>query len=1051
LVHGTVKGLFKLLGAVGMLVVVLSAWLVYRVSEGPLSLSALTPYIEAALSRPDEGIGVTVQDTILAWSRDTHSLEIEGVGVILTRNGAEIASLPELSVRLSGNALLRGKLVARAIRLLHPGLSLVRDEEGVISFGIGGDGGGGTALADVGVDALLAPPGRETLAGQLQSIQIVDAQVALEDRKLGISWTAPRADFTFSRDSRGIALSARLDLLLDGRSGHLDADGVYAMQGRSLDLKLWGGGVTPSSLARLTPQLDFLSAVRFPIGGQVTLTYRLGDGITSLSADVAAGEGTLDLTPVAGFAMPVKSVGLKAAFHKEELELQQFRVDLGGTVLTADGKITDLAGAMRTSLRFRADGAALDALPAIWPKPLAPHPRAWIAANLTHGRIQTVAGTLNGHVPAGKGVGDFIVDALDGSLNVDDATVRYMPTMPKVEHVAASANFDADKFTIDLAGGEAANLTLPTGKVVLKGLSKPDQDADITLKIDGSVADVLRFIDHPPLGWTSKFGIDPNQIGGDAELLLSLKFPLVENLSLDKLAIRVEADDRGLSMPKVLQDLDLTDGMIHFSVDNNGLDAAGTAQLDHRPAAIRWRENFAKAAFRSRYQVAAQLSDEGRRLAGLGAAPFQPPYLKGAAPVEIAATMLQPGRWDVGVKADLTPVELVMPGLNYAKAAGAKAQATADFQLVDNKMARVQRFRVNGDNNLDVSGDVAFDKDGEIRRVNLPRATFARSELSGAVTFRTDGGLAVTASGPVFDGREIVADRPTDPATDKLAPRPPLPPRSETAPPPPPKEVTPLSIEARFDKVWLSDQGFVTGAAADLVRDHLYWRRAHISAETADHRRLTLDLHPTDDAHSSVVLDSDDAGGVFRAMDVFDNMRGGKMKLNAVYDDKAPGRPLSGRLKVEDFQLENAPVLAKLLTVAGLTGILDLMSGQGIHFDKLDMPFSYVDGWLAISDGQAAGSALGFTAKGRIDLQTDRSALEGTLVPAYAINSVLGGIPILGPLLAPEKGGGIIAMNFQMKGPTGDPSFTVNPLSALTPGFLRHLFDIFDQKPAEPK
>jgi hypothetical protein len=34
-----------------------------------------------------------------------------------------------------------------------------------------------------------------------------------------------------------------------------------------------------------------------------------------------------------------------------------------------------------------------------------------------------------------------------------------------------------------------------------------------------------------------------------------------------------------------------------------------------------------------------------------------------------------------------------------------------------------------------------------------------------------------------------------------------------------------------------------------------------------------------------------------------------------------------------------------------------------------------------------------------------------------------------------------------MKGAMADPDITFNPLSALTPGFLRGLFNLFDEKP----
>jgi len=115
------------------------------------------------------------------------------------------------------------------------------------------------------------------------------------------------------------------------------------------------------------------------------------------------------------------------------------------------------------------------------------------------------------------------------------------------------------------------------------------------------------------------------------------------------------------------------------------------------------------------------------------------------------------------------------------------------------------------------------------------------------------------------------------------------------------------------------------------------------------------------------------------------------------------------------------------------------------------MPYSYVDGMLDVKDGEASGSALGITARGRIDLDNDKLGLEGTVVPAYAINSALGSLPVVGSIFSAEKGGGIIGINYQMKGPMSNPDFTVNPLSALTPGFLRNLFHLFDENPDKGK
>jgi len=133
------------------------------------------------------------------------------------------------------------------------------------------------------------------------------------------------------------------------------------------------------------------------------------------------------------------------------------------------------------------------------------------------------------------------------------------------------------------------------------------------------------------------------------------------------------------------------------------------------------------------------------------------------------------------------------------------------------------------------------------------------------------------------------------------------------------------------------------------------------------------------------------------------------------------------------------------LTVASLTGVVDVLKGEGISFSVLEAPFTLSNGLLKVKDARATGTALGLTANGEIDMDRDRLKLDGTLVPFYTLNSALGGVPVLGWLLnGGEKGGGLVAFNFSMKGSTDEPEVTINPLSALTPGFLRHLFDIFD-------
>ncbi len=66
--------------------------------------------------------------------------------------------------------------------------------------------------------------------------------------------------------------------------------------------------------------------------------------------------------------------------------------------------------------------------------------------------------------------------------------------------------------------------------------------------------------------------------------------------------------------------------------------------------------------------------------------------------------------------------------------------------------------------------------------------------------------------------------------------------------------------------------------------------------------------------------------------------------------------------------------------------------------------------------------------------------MNGTFVPLYGLNNVVAQVPLFGPLLAGGHNEGLFAVNFRVAGRLASPDVSVNPLSAVAPGFLRKLF-----------
>jgi hypothetical protein len=192
-----------------------------------------------------------------------------------------------------------------------------------------------------------------------------------------------------------------------------------------------------------------------------------------------------------------------------------------------------------------------------------------------------------------------------------------------------------------------------------------------------------------------------------------------------------------------------------------------------------------------------------------------------------------------------------------------------------------------------------------------------------------------------------------------------------------------------------------------------------------------------------LVVNAADAGELLRGLDYVPTMQGGTLSVEGHYEDAQPGRPLVGTANIADFRMQNAPALGKLLQAMTLYGLVEVLRGPGLGFARMEAPFRLTDDALDIDDARAFSSSLGLTAKGRLDLAAQTIDMQGTIVPAYFFNSLLGDIPVLGKLFSPERGGGVFAASYTVRGAVEDPQVTVNPLAALTPGFLRGLFRLF--------
>jgi hypothetical protein len=394
-----------------------------------------------------------------------------------------------------------------------------------------------------------------------------------------------------------------------------------------------------------------------------------------------------------------------------------------------------------------------------------------------------------------------------------------------------------------------------------------------------------------------------------------------------------------------------------------------------------------------------------------------------------------------GLKAAVLSLDLTQAALSFGfaglgKPAGnaATAHVTADFAPGD--LVQDETVRIAGPG-LTANGTILFDKTGALSNLNFPVVRIGALNDFSFSLIRGPAGTDYTVRGRSLDGSRIGhsgAENGGGNASAAAAPKDDM-----------PQGIFHLSV--RLDRLALRDGVALapfsletSGAGGRLASLALSGNLSRTATVTGDMEAVA--------GNRRLILTAGDTGLLTRGLFGFTSMKGGKLTLALTLPGKAsdaaspPGAPdYQGTLTVNDFMVVNQPFLSRLFAAGSLTGFANLMQGEGISIEKMEVPFSSRNGVIAVHDAVAHGRAIGATADGYIDRPRDTIALKGSLVPAYGLNSVLGNIPVLGDLLVSKKGEGIFGVTYSARGDAEQPDISVNPLAVLTPGILRRIFE----------
>jgi len=1037
--------------AVSLLIILLG----WRLTIGPIALDWAGAYLKTALSSKEENTTVDFKEAVLIWQQKDARIYSRASGIkvifydvkMINKNTNFTLNIPEAGVRFSGIALLRGLLAPTDVTVSGLAIDYTLDKDiwektdkrpfmTRLEVFIQSLQNSNSLLSQI-AHQLLLPPRSSFMAGYLSQISLLNTAITVNDQLSGQKWEIPNGQLSIGRTDIGLNIRLFGDINMASTSiMPIDISVSFDNTKKEAVTSLDFSGLRPSAIAGKVKALSGLANLDIPAAGNIEFTIDQKFEIPRMAFNVSLGKGQINPANIYDVPLVVSAASLNGHILKSEnsIILEEIYLQLGQTQIKGSGL---LYGSMeKPGIAIKADIKDLPflKLKTYWPGKFGKGAYNWIAKNIDTGTVHD--GKLEVYIKpdmwpekqeedkAQAPKGEFPENAVTLKFDFKNISAHYLRPMPILTDISGQAELNLHTFHLKAQGGKIKNLAIKKADLLFSDIHLKGQGtAHITIELEGKLDEILRVIDHKPLGYPTKYGIKEGSITGEANAVLSLIFPLLKKVALKDVTFDVTADIEKLSILKLTDSLAIQDGQIHMFVDGKGITAEGNVILNGVKFSTNWQEKFNKSEeFPTQYTLNGLI--EGAEWEQLNL-PFDP-YIEG--PVEIDLDLY--GQGGALVKGNgqfnLLNSKIIFAPLGWKKEKIKAAHVDFDLTFKGPKKISIRNVVLQSDD-LQANFDIELVND-RVTRFFIPKLIMKDTDMMMLMEWNKSKKYYLSSiTGKKFNASPLIEIMTATGDDEEKV------------------NLPDFNLEAEISDVLAKNNVRVSHAKVSAIYRQQDFTHVLFTGKLDQDKDIKVTIAPKDE-NRRLKFTSNNAGEAMRGLGMFNLAVGGEMQLTADMVRHEFGISLGGKAHAKDFRIIDSPGLSKLLTEKKFLKAQVELKKKGLSFSEFDMDFRTYNGAMEISDAKARGPMLGITIDGTVDQAYDEMSLSGTIIPVDGINSFLSNIPIIGTILTGGKGQGIFAATYTINGSLKDPAVNINPLSVLAPGILRRIFSALGGK-----